>query len=53
VQTIAMYIYATTFEGNYNVGRGSAMSWLLFLLILIIALINFLLIRRSVKGSER
>lgn len=53
VQTLAMLIYQTTFEGNFNVGRGSAMSWLLFLFILIFALINFLLIRRSVKGETR
>jgi cellobiose transport system permease protein len=52
VQTISMLIYATTFEGTFNVGRGSAMSWLLFLFIMIFALVNFLLVRRSVKGES-
>jgi len=52
-QTIAMYIYETTFTRNFDVGRGSAMSWMLFLFILIFALINFALVRRSVKGELR
>ena len=51
-QTVAMYIYETTFTNNYNVGRGAAISWLLFLIILIFALINFALVRRSVKGTD-
>ena len=50
-QTVAMYIYETTFTNNYNVGRGAAISWLLFLIILIFALVNFALVRRSVKGT--
>ncbi|GAA0722864.1 sugar ABC transporter permease [Dactylosporangium roseum] len=50
-QTVAMYIYETTFMNNYNVGRGAAISWLLFLIILIFALVNFLLVRRSVRGT--
>ncbi len=50
-QTVAMYIYETTFTNNYNVGRGAAISWLLFVIILIFALINFALVRRSVKGQ--
>jgi cellobiose transport system permease protein len=51
-QTIAMYIYTTTFEGNFKYGVGSAMSWLLFMLIMMFALINFLMVRRSLKGSK-
>jgi cellobiose transport system permease protein len=52
-QTVAMYIYETTFTNNFNVGRGSAVSWLLFLIILVFALINFLLVRRSVRGQTK
>jgi cellobiose transport system permease protein len=52
-QTVAMYIYETTFTNNFNVGRGAAISWLLFLIILIFALINFLLVRRSVRGQTQ
>ena len=51
-QTVAMYIYETTFTNNYNVGRGAAISWVLFVIILIFALINFALVRRSVKGTN-
>jgi cellobiose transport system permease protein len=50
-QTIAMYIYQTTFVDPYSVGRGSAMSWLLFLMIVIFAVLNLLLVRRSLRGS--
>jgi cellobiose transport system permease protein len=50
-QTIAMYIWERTFDRNYEYGIGAAMSWLLFMMIAIFALVNFLLVRRSVKGS--
>jgi cellobiose transport system permease protein len=52
-QTVAMYIYETTFTNNFNVGRGAAISWLLFIIILVFALINFLLVRRSVRGNKQ
>jgi cellobiose transport system permease protein len=50
-QTIALYIYQRTFSLNFEYGYGAAMSWALFLIIIIFALINFALVRRSVKGS--
>jgi cellobiose transport system permease protein len=49
-QTAAMYLYETTFV-NQSVGRGAAISWLLFMVIIIFAVINFALVRRSVKGN--
>ncbi|MER7893382.1 sugar ABC transporter permease [Micromonospora sp. NPDC094482] len=52
-QTLAMYIYEQTFTGNAEYGYGAAMSWLLFLMIVIFALINFALVRRSVKGEKK
>ncbi|ROT32945.1 carbohydrate ABC transporter permease [Micromonospora sp. HM5-17] len=52
-QTLAMYIYEQTFTGNAEYGYGSAMSWLLFMMIIIFALINFALVRRSVKGEQK
>jgi cellobiose transport system permease protein len=52
-QTIALYIYERTFRGNTEYGYGAAMSWLLFLLIVGFALVNYLLIRRTVKGAIR
>jgi cellobiose transport system permease protein len=50
-QTIAMYIYQRTFSFNFEYGYGAAMSWMLFMIIMIFATVNFLLVRRSVKGS--
>jgi cellobiose transport system permease protein len=49
-QTAAMYLYETTFV-NGSVGRGAAISWLLFMVIIIFAGINFLLVRRTVRGN--
>ncbi|OLB66554.1 MAG: ABC transporter permease [Actinobacteria bacterium 13_2_20CM_2_72_6] len=50
-QTIAMYIYETTFTNNYSAGYGATMSWLLFLMIIVFALVNVVLVRRTVRGS--
>ncbi|MGS2614449.1 carbohydrate ABC transporter permease [Micromonospora sp. LZ34] len=52
-QTLAMYIYERTFTGNAEYGYGAAMSWMLFMMIIVFALINFALVRRSVKGEQR
>ncbi|MEO3747252.1 sugar ABC transporter permease [Plantactinospora sp. B5E13] len=52
-QTLAMYIYERTFTNNFEYGVGAAMSWLMFLMIIIFALINFALVRRSVKGETK
>jgi cellobiose transport system permease protein len=52
-QTIAMYIYEVTFSEPYSVGRGAAMSWLLFLMIIFVALLNLVLVRRSLRGSTQ
>jgi cellobiose transport system permease protein len=52
-QTVAMYIYETVFTNNYSAGYGAAISWLLFLVIIVFALVNVFLIRRSVRGSTR
>jgi cellobiose transport system permease protein len=50
-QTIAMYIYETTFTNNYSAGYGATMSWLLFLMIILFAVVNVVLVRRTVRGS--
>jgi cellobiose transport system permease protein len=52
-QTVAMYIYETVFTNNYSAGYGAAISWLLFLVIIVFALVNVFLVRRSVRGSTR
>jgi cellobiose transport system permease protein len=48
-QTIAMYIYETVFTNNYSAGYGAAMSWLLFLVIILFAAVNVVLVRRSAR----
>jgi cellobiose transport system permease protein len=50
-QTIAMYIYQRTFNLNFEYGYGAAISWTLFGVIIVFALLNLWLVRRSVRGS--
>ncbi|NED93899.1 sugar ABC transporter permease [Phytoactinopolyspora alkaliphila] len=51
-QTVAMYIYERTFSGTFNVGYGAAISLILFLVIILVALVNFTLVRRSIRTTE-
>jgi cellobiose transport system permease protein len=44
-QTLALYLYQAGF-GRFNFGYASATAWLMFLIIVIAAMLNFLLIRR-------
>lgn len=44
-QTITLYMYQTGFE-TQRLGYASAVAWVLFLLIIVIAVMNFLLTRR-------
>jgi cellobiose transport system permease protein len=51
-QTITLYMYQTAFE-TQKLGYASAIAWVLFLLIIVIAVINFLLTRRiASSGTE-
>ena len=43
---LVQYIYETAFN-NYRLGYGAAMSWLLFAVILLFALIQYGFLRRS------
>jgi cellobiose transport system permease protein len=45
-QTITMYMFESAFAPNFNFGYGAAVAWMLFVLIIIVALINVGLIRR-------
>jgi cellobiose transport system permease protein len=44
-QTVAMYMYENAFQ-RFQYGYGSAVAWMLFLLILVVALVNFLITRK-------
>jgi cellobiose transport system permease protein len=44
-QTVAMYMFENAFQ-RFQYGYGSAVAWMLFLLILIFSIFNFLIIRR-------
>lgn len=51
-QTITLYMYQTGFE-TQRLGYASAVAWVLFLLIIVIAVVNFLLTRRIAStGTE-
>ncbi len=43
---MVQYIYETAFN-NYRMGYGAAMSWLLFLVIAVFALVQYRFLRRS------
>ncbi|GHE94572.1 sugar ABC transporter permease [Amycolatopsis deserti] len=53
-QTLTLYLYQSAFEG-FDLGYASAIAWLLFLLIVLIALVNFLITRRvaATTGLKR
>lgn len=44
-QTVTLYMYQSGFE-NFDLGYASAIAWVLFLLIIAIAVVNFLITRR-------
>ncbi|WP_028279528.1 sugar ABC transporter permease [Arthrobacter sp. H5] len=51
-QTLTMYIWELGW-GQRNFGRASAVAWLLFLLIVLIALLNFFITRRIANQGGR
>ena len=51
-QTLTMYIWELGW-GQRNFGRASAVAWMLFLMIVLIALVNFLLTRRIANQGGR
>jgi cellobiose transport system permease protein len=44
--TTVVFLYDTAWGNQYNLGRASAVAWLLFLLIVVIGLVNFLVTQR-------
>ena len=51
-QTVTLYLYQSAFE-NYNLGYASAIAWVLFVIIVIIALVNFFLTGRLTSGAKK
>ena len=51
-QTLTMYMFENAFAPHYNFGYGSAVAWLLFALIAIVAAVNVLILRRLGGGSR-
>jgi cellobiose transport system permease protein len=50
-QTVAMYMFENAFN-RFQYGYGSAVAWMLFLIIFIFSIINFLIIRRLAGGIK-
>jgi cellobiose transport system permease protein len=49
-QTVTMYLIENAF-GRFELGYGAAIAWVVFLLILVLSLVNFLIINR-VKSAD-
>ncbi|MBC6462060.1 carbohydrate ABC transporter permease [Actinomadura sp. HBU206391] len=45
-QTVSMYMFDNAFRGD-DYGYGAAVAWMLFILIIVFSLLNFLFIRRT------
>ncbi|BCL14200.1 carbohydrate ABC transporter permease [Micromonospora sagamiensis] len=52
-QTVTMYMFENAFAPHYNFGYGSAVAWLLFALIAVVAAINVLMLRRLAGGGPK
>jgi cellobiose transport system permease protein len=52
-QTITMYMWENAFGDYNNFGYGSAVAWMLFLIIIVIAVINALITRRISGEGKR
>ncbi|MFE5501886.1 carbohydrate ABC transporter permease [Amycolatopsis japonica] len=51
-QTVTLYLYQTAFE-NYELGYASAIAWVLFMIIVLIALVNFFLTGRLTAVKKK
>jgi cellobiose transport system permease protein len=49
--TVTMYLYELGWGAQKSFGRASAVAWILFLIILVIGMINFLLTQR-IAGTD-
>lgn len=51
--TITMYIYELGWGSQKSFGRAAAVSWILFLIIILVGILNFLLTRRIASSDSR
>ena len=51
--TVTMYLYELGWNVQKNLGRSAAVAWLLFLIIVIFALINYSITRRIASTEAR
>ena len=51
-QTLTIYLYNLGWNQK-NFGRASAVAWLLFLIIVVIAIVNYFVIRRIASKEAR
>lgn len=49
--TVTMYLYELGWGSQRNFGRASAVAWLLFLVVLVFALVNYAIVRRIADGG--
>ncbi len=51
--TVTMYLYELGWNTQRNLGRASAVAWLLFVIIVVITLLNYLITRRIASSDAR
>ena len=51
--TVTMYLYELGWAGQRNLGRAAAVAWLLFLIIVLFALLNYAITRRIASTEAR
>ncbi|MFD6178875.1 carbohydrate ABC transporter permease [Isoptericola sp. NPDC060282] len=49
--TTVVYLYDTAWGNQKNLGRGAAVAWLLFLIIIVLGMINFLITQRIARSD--
>jgi cellobiose transport system permease protein len=50
-QTVTMYLWEIMFS-RYRLGYAGAVAWVLFLLILLTSVVNYIVVRRSTRGED-
>ena len=51
--TVTMYLYELGWAGQRNLGRSAAVAWLLFLIIVLFAMVNYAITRRIASSDAR